>query len=608
MVQNISSQPTTSARSDLLEWLLQVHDADPVQRRRGRVMAISIGFLAISAILISLVAASLYSLPLNTLLPALPASDLLAVIAVLAILYSLNREGMVTLAGVLFSLLLLIIDSAIVSQLGTLSASALVFLVPVMIVGFFGIPVASIFMAILSCAIYLWLNIGSNPNYVREVLNGEPAIQSLLVYVNIISASVIAWLFSRTAKQALEESRELSLALVVQRQELEERLEQQTRQLQATTTVAHAVAGARNVDQLLEDIVRLVRETFGYYHVQVFLVDEEQEYAILRQSTGEIGQQLLERGHRLPVGSLSVIGQVTGSSQAVVARDADSDFVHRRNELLPLTRSEFAVPLIVGDKVIGALDMQSVEPDDFPDTAISTFQAMADQLAIAIENARLFEAAQRSLHEIQELSRETVQRSWSEFLEESRREELEASIGPSNKGVQLQRSRVIERVLGAGSVIVSTGKDGRQSFLAAPIVVRNEVIGVLGVEPDSERDWTQDDLTLMQSIAERTALAAENARLYLQAQRAAERERLIGNIASRLQRAPSLALLLESAAKELAEALGTENVYAEISLGQPFATTRQQVQPDQEHPSAAQLAAESTRPARKKSRKAEAKQ
>jgi signal transduction protein with GAF and PtsI domain len=150
-------------------------------------------------------------------------------------------------------------------------------------------------------------------------------------------------------------------------------------------------------------------------------------------------------------------------------------------------------------------------------------------------------------------------------------------VGPESKALQVHRSRVIERVLSSGGVIIASGEDGQQAFIAAPIVVRNEVVGVLGVEPESTRQWTQDDLILLQGIAERTGLAVENARLYIQAQRAADREHMINTIASKLQRAPSLALLLESATRELSEALGTDNVYAEISMDKPLARKRREV-------------------------------
>lgn len=562
--------PVRMAWQRFANWLLfsQVHQV--AQARQARLMAVVLVAGELLTVLILAIGA------ISRMRTASP--DLTAylqrggvVAALLLVLYFVNRRGLTRLAGVGTAMLLLGVAFALVAASGPLTPNAVGLIVPVIVAGLFGPPAAAAVIAIIAAAGYLALNLQANPDYIDSLRRGENVLETVLVYLNLAFVAVVSWLFSRMTQGALRETQELGLALVTQRRDLEQRLALQTRQLQATTTVARAVAGRRDMDSLLEDAVRLVRETFGYYHVQVFLVDEDRDYAVLRQSTGEVGQQLLERGHRLPVGSLSVIGQVAASGRPVIASDTDADVVHRRNELLPHTRSEIAIPLTVGDQVIGALDMQSVELNAFDEEMLPTFQALADQLAIAIENARLFEQAEQNLREFRDLSRLTTERSWGEFLAEAREEERRQAYGPEPKALSVHRSRVIERVVGAGSLLVSSGKDGRQAFIAAPIVVRNEVIGVVGVEPDGVREWTQDDLQLLQSIAERAALAVENARLYIQAQRAADRERVIGEIASRMQRAPSLAMLLDSVTKELAEVLGTENVYAEISLDSPLA-------------------------------------
>jgi GAF domain-containing protein len=571
------ANPTTSFGQQFVAWLIQSRGPDVVQARRGQLLA---SVLVLIELLNLAGLAALLTFGAGTLNIDIARLLLLGSVVFSGLwlgVFLLNRRGATAYAGVALALILLALDLMLIEVLGPLSPSALMLIVPVMIAGFFAVPAASVVVALIAALGYFGLNIEADPNYIANLVGAGQASQSVAVYANLIFVAAISWLFSRNTGQTLAETHTMSLALTVQREELEQRLLFQTRQLQATAAVARAVAGSRDLDKLLEDIVRLVSETFGYYHVQVFLVDEEQGYAVLRQSTGSVGQQLLERGHRLPVGSLSVIGQVTAVGHPLIARDTDSDFVHRRNELLPNTRSEMAVPLILGDRVIGALDMQSVEPNAFADEMMPTFQALADQLSVAIQNARLFEQAEQNLRELRDLSRDASQRSWSEFLAEAREEEKHFSHGPESKGMQLHRSRVIERVLSAGSLIASTGRDGRQTFLAAPIVVRNEVVGVLCVEPDVPREWTQDDLQLLQSITERTALAIENARLYIQAQRAAERESLINEIASRLQRAPSLAMLLETATHELAEALGTENVYAEISIEKPLGHNRKEI-------------------------------
>lgn len=500
-----------------------------------------------------------------------------ALVLVWAALWLINRRGYTALAGIGLALAALGLALAIVAGAGPLTPHAITLVLPVILAGLFGPPISSIAAAVLAGAGYAAVNLQASTTYPGDLIEDWPTAQYFVVYASLSIAAVVSWLFARTSQQVIEKTQETGMALVAQRDRLSAQLVSQTRQLQATVSVARSIAGSRDLDGLLEDTVRLVQETFGYYHVQVFLTDSEQGYAVLRQSTGSVGKALLARGHRLAVGSLSVIGQVTATGRPVVARDTDADAVHRRNELLPNTRSEMALPLKVGEEVIGALDLQSEEPDAFDPQAVPALEALADLLAIAIQNARLFEQAEASLRELRVLGHEVTRGGWAEFLAGMGSEQRLQTYGPDSMALQVQRSRIVEQALRAGSVLVSTGSDGRPAFLAAPIVVRNEVIGVLGVEPDGTREWTQDDLQILEAIADRTALAVENARLYIQAQQAAERERLVNAIAARMQRAPSLALLLESATRELASALGTDQVYAEINLEQPVVRQRRMI-------------------------------
>jgi GAF domain-containing protein/cbb3-type cytochrome oxidase subunit 3 len=566
------AQQSSAESSSFFEWLLLSQTDHPTLRRQGQLAAAVLAIaelLTLAALVISLSFQPTFA---ETSLAFQAAA--LALVVVLFLLFLLNRSGRTLLAGTLLSIVILAVDIALLRVAGPLSPVAVTLVVPVILAGLFGPPFAAVVIAFGAGFAYLGLNLSANPAYAVELFRSDLGLQTGLVYLNLVFVAVMSWLFSRTTREALNASYDLELAMIAQREALELRLAAQTRQLQATVTVARAVAGQRDLDTLLADTVRLVQETFDYYHVQVFLTDDEERYAVLRQSTGEVGEMLITRGHRLAVGSLSVIGQVTSTGRPVVARDTDKDSYHRRNELLPRTRSEMAIPLIVADRVIGALDLQSLEPDAFDADTIPTLQALADQLAIAIENARLFEQTQENLRELRELSRDTTRESWAEFLNELHGEERSFVYGPETKTLATMRSQVVERILTAGATIVSNGKDGRQSFIAAPLVVRNEVIGIIGVEPDGPREWTRDDLQLIEGIAERTAAAIENARLYIQAQRAADRERLINTISSRLQRSPSLALLLENAVRELGEVLGTDNVYAEINVDRPLAGSR----------------------------------
>ena len=178
-------------------------------------------------------------------------------------------------------------------------------------------------------------------------------------------------------------------------QGLERKVEERTRQLAAAAEVGRAVTSILGTEELLARTVQLIHDRFGYYHVSVFLLDEAGTCAVLRESTGDIGARLKAQGYRLLVGSNSIIGWVTANKQPHIASDVSEDPYHLENELLPDTRSEAAVPMRIGDRVIGALDVQSRAPEAFTQADVDTLQILADQIAVAIENGRLFARQQR---------------------------------------------------------------------------------------------------------------------------------------------------------------------------------------------------------------------
>ena len=182
--------------------------------------------------------------------------------------------------------------------------------------------------------------------------------------------------------------------------------ERRAAQLQAAGEVSRAASSLLALDKLMNEAVKQIRLAFGYYHAQVFLLDEKAEWAILRASTGETGKQLLARKHKLAVGSQSTIGKVTALGKPVVVRDTDSDNAPWRfNQLLPETRAELAVPLRVGQSIIGALDVQSVAPDVFYEDDIAVLQTLADQMAVAIQNARAYEQQLETAEKLREVDK-----------------------------------------------------------------------------------------------------------------------------------------------------------------------------------------------------------
>jgi GAF domain-containing protein/CheY-like chemotaxis protein len=192
-------------------------------------------------------------------------------------------------------------------------------------------------------------------------------------------------------------------AIALQNAHLFEETERRATQLAAAAEVARDATAILDVDQLLNETVHLISEQFGFYHAGVFLMDERGEYAVLRAVSSEGGRRMLERGHRLKVGEVGIVGYVASTGESRIALDVGEDAVHFVNPDLPDTRSEIALPLISRGRIIGVLDVQSTEPTAFTEEDEAVLRTMADQLATAIENARLFSETEQALAETREL-------------------------------------------------------------------------------------------------------------------------------------------------------------------------------------------------------------
>ncbi|MCK4315541.1 MAG: GAF domain-containing protein, partial [Anaerolineae bacterium] len=194
-------------------------------------------------------------------------------------------------------------------------------------------------------------------------------------------------------------------AMALERIRLLEETERRATQLAAASEVARDATAILDVDQLLHETVQLISEQFGFYHAGVFLVDDKHEYAVLRAASSEGGRRMLSRGHKLEVGKVGMVGYVTDTGKPRIALDVGKDAVHFVNPDLPETRSEMTLPLRVHGEVIGALDVQSTEESAFTGEDVAVLQTMADQLANAIENARLFGEIEQTAERLKELDR-----------------------------------------------------------------------------------------------------------------------------------------------------------------------------------------------------------
>lgn len=334
--------------------------------------------------------------------------------------------------------------------------------------------------------------------------------------------------------------------------ELEVRVAERTRNLETTLEIGHALSSIRDLDALLEDVVNLIRDQFDtIYHAQVFLIDTRTNQAKLRASTGVAGLQLLQRGHYLEVGSQSVIGNVTASGHAVVALDTSSNPLHKRNEFLPDTHAEMALPLRLGNQVIGALDLQSKQPDAFSDQDVELFQGMADQIAIAIENALLFSESNARLKEIESLNQLLTQTAWSETFADTKRAEYSASIGgtgaPAGHWTPLQITAMQTKQ-------IAEQRETDWVTFAVPILLRGTVLGAIEWQVPAAR-YSNEVRQTAQELTTRLAFTADNIRLFEHNRQIAQRELLVNQISSKLTSTTDIDEILQTAVRELGLAL-----------------------------------------------------
>ena len=338
-------------------------------------------------------------------------------------------------------------------------------------------------------------------------------------------------------------------------------LEHQSVYLQASAEVGRAATSILEVDRLIAQVVELIRERFDLYYVGLFLLDEAGEWAILQAGTGEAGRAMLSRGHRLQVGGGSMIGWSVANAQARVALEAGADAVRLATAELPDTRSEAALPLRSRGRVLGALTVQSIQPGVFNQDAVAALQTMADQVAVALDNARLFAQSQAALEALNRASAELSGQAWADLLKT--RADLgyrSTKYGVTDAG-DIWRPEMEQAFKETRTVRADESADGPILPLAVPIKVRGQTIGVVDTHKSSEAgDWTPEEVVLLETLAEQLGVALEGARLYHDTQQRAARERMIGEITSRMRESLDMETILRTTADEIYQAFELEEV------------------------------------------------
>lgn len=501
---------------------------------------------------------SLAALPL-TLLLSLPVissrwqlypSLFVAILCIIYISsYILARLGRTLVASLMLTLVLWLLITVLNFWIGGLNLYGLGGYIVVIII-------ASFLFGNHGGIIFFVLSLISSLGYLAAELNGvtflnilPPTVlfrwsSQLILFIVIASLLIIAF---RALQKALERAAQNKHSM--QRRAI---------QIQVAAQVARDATTASQLAPLLNRAVELISERFGFYHTAIFLNDDRNDYTILKAASSEAGRRMLNSGHRLKIGEMGIVGHVAKSGEPRIALDVSRDNFHLKNPLLLQTRSEMAVPLKINANGLGVLDIQSQQQQAFDDEDAAILQILADQLAVAIETTRLFEAAQRQLRELTTLhavSTASIEASNEDELIERVTHIIGDTFHPKSFGLILvdrSTARIIAHPsyhietdiqipplpLGKGitGIVALTGQPMRisdvlhepayfpidpqtRSELCVPLKINDQVIGLINIESSELDFFSENDEVLLITLADQLAAEIQENRLFAASQR-----------------------------------------------------------------------------------------
>ena len=312
--------------------------------------------------------------------------------------------------------------------------------------------------------------------------------------------------------QALIESRdeigELAIDFNTMTDQLNQTLDElDTRsvQLALAAQVGQTISQESDFDTMLSQAANLILKQFDLYYVQIYLTDDNNTKLTIESGTGDVGKALLARKHSLLVSAASINGRAALEKKAVVIPDTAQSTTFRKNPLLPETRGEMAVPLIVANRVVGVLDMQSKVPNALTEAALPAFEALAGQLAVAIQNTNLLKEAEQARAEVENEIRRQTRKSWNEHMDGIHKSEKIAYSFDREKVIAIDDDAEL-----------APEEDG--SRLEASISWVGEELGKLSVDMDSDQQ-TDQNKELVSIVARQVAQQLENIRLLENAER-----------------------------------------------------------------------------------------
>lgn len=337
--------------------------------------------------------------------------------------------------------------------------------------------------------------------------------------------------------------------------------------LVTTRQISREISQQTDLEKLLHDSVDLIRSQLGYFYAAIYLNDERSENSLLKAATGEVGKALLDRNFRIRIHDAGIISTVIAHGEPGIASDVADESMRNKSSTLSNTRSELAMPLRIGQRIIGALDVQSDQQNSFGDEDIEVLQSIADQLSSIIDKTSQIQQLQQNVTSLEESYQSYTRNSWRSHLRGSK-EQLSYVYINNSLETEYKTSKIAEAALNSGESVIAPPKseynpEKEISQIAVPIILRDQVLGVLNLKYNGKT--IPDDLAdLVNNASARLALSLENARLLEQIQDRAEREHLVTDISTKVRAATDIDAILQTAITELGKSLGIDEVRIQL--------------------------------------------
>lgn len=313
-------------------------------------------------------------------------------------------------------------------------------------------------------------------------------------------------------------------------QGLEDRVTSRTQDLATTVEIGRLVTTYATSEDLLPRLVNNIRERFDLYYTQIYLLDEADRYAHLRAGTGEVGQRLLAQKHRLDTGATSIVARAVQTGQPILVSDTTASQIHLPNPLLPLTRSEVAIPLIIGGDILGVLDMQAIRPETFNQENLPVFEALASQIAGVLRSQQAFIETQQAIAQVDELNRRLTRDQWEGYL------------GRVGRGVKVGYQYDLE-----APKPLDTSLELTEGIHASrPITLGSLSIGNIVIREDVEREFGPEEMQLIDDVATRVAQALEQLRTFDETETRARELETVAQVTTRASSTLNMNELLDS--------------------------------------------------------------